>query len=140
LTHSHLLKKGEVVPGIGADEFVQRRRDLMEKVAPGGVVVLMGAKIQYSSQSASLSCSALSSSVALPSADACTLGPTDILLFLFSELLPFVSPDADLPVDPSYKFRQQTDFMYLTGFNEPDSALILRESLCAFTAGCHAGL
>lgn len=55
LTHSHLLKKGEVVPGIGADEFEQRRRDLMDKIAPGGVVVLMGAKIQYSSQSASLS-------------------------------------------------------------------------------------
>jgi hypothetical protein len=29
----------------------------------------------------------------------------------------------------SYKFRQASDFWYLTGFEEPDSALILGKSI-----------
>jgi intermediate cleaving peptidase 55 len=52
LTHPHLLAPDEVRPGLSAADFEDRRRRLVAKLAPGGIVVLLGAKIQYSSQSA----------------------------------------------------------------------------------------
>lgn len=32
------------------------------------------------------------------------------------------------PLSRSYKFRQASDFWYLTGFEEPDAALVLGQS------------
>lgn len=39
--------------------------------------------------------------------------------------------------DPSYKFRQNSDFWYLTGFAEPNSAVILGELNCGLCLGLY---
>ncbi|WVQ85581.1 hypothetical protein IAT38_007747 [Cryptococcus sp. DSM 104549] len=76
-THPHLLRPGELTPGVPAEEYERRRRALMEILGEGARVVCMGGTVRLMSQS------------------------------IF------------------YRFRQATDFYYLTGFHEPDATLVL---------------
>lgn len=50
-THSHLLKSGELTSGIQAAEYEIRRSMLMSGLEDGAVVVCLGARMIYSSQS-----------------------------------------------------------------------------------------
>ena len=45
-----------------------------------------------------------------------------------SALIIFASPEQTRSADSEYPFRQSSDFWYLTGFNEPEAALILIKS------------
>ncbi|KAI0302970.1 peptidase M24 [Russula brevipes] len=72
-SHPHLVKPGEVTPGIPASEYERRRRQLVDGLPDGSLVVCVAGHINY-------------------------------------------------------KFRQASDFWYLTGFEEPDSALILEKT------------
>jgi len=40
----------------------------------------------------------------------------------------FAAPEALRSADSDYPFRQNSDFWYLTGFNEPEAALVLVKS------------
>ncbi|XP_014252044.1 probable Xaa-Pro aminopeptidase 3 isoform X2 [Cimex lectularius] len=82
LTHPHLLKPNELVPGFTKKDFIERRDRLAEalvRLKPNGthLVLIPAAMTQY-----------------------------------MSDKIPYV-------------FRQNTDFRYLTGCLEPDSALLL---------------
>eukprot|EP01102_Stenamoeba_stenopodia_P010710 TRINITY_DN3257_c0_g1_i1.p1 TRINITY_DN3257_c0_g1~~TRINITY_DN3257_c0_g1_i1.p1 ORF type:complete len:542 (+),score=64.08 TRINITY_DN3257_c0_g1_i1:109-1626(+) len=79
LTHPHLMKPGELLPGISFEEFAKRRKALMDSLPSPAVVLLSGNSTQYMSN--------------------------------------------DIP----YLFRQDTDFLYLTGCQEPDSVMLLRK-------------
>lgn len=87
-THPHLLKEGEIVPGIRTDEIVNRRKNLMNKIA----------KSAYEKQNADTT-----QLIVIPSS-------TKVYM---SEHIPYV-------------FRQNTDFLYLTGCQEPDCILLLK--------------
>ncbi|ORX34207.1 putative X-Pro aminopeptidase [Kockovaella imperatae] len=76
-THPHLIREGELTPGITAQEYEDRRRKLMKALPEGSVVICMAGTVRLMSQS------------------------------IF------------------YKFRQATDFYYLSGFHEPDATLVL---------------
>ncbi|PCH41637.1 hypothetical protein WOLCODRAFT_100967 [Wolfiporia cocos MD-104 SS10] len=78
-SHPHLVKDGELTPGIHADEYESRRRALMEGLPPNSLVICAAAKVKYMS------------------------GRT-------------------------YKFRQGSDFLYLSGLLEPSAAFLLRSS------------
>ncbi|KAF2744605.1 metallopeptidase [Sporormia fimetaria CBS 119925] len=78
-THPHLLKAGEITPGITAQEYYNRRVKLAEKLPAGSVAVIVGADVQYRSGSV------------------------------------------------FYKFHQDPDFLYLTGFNEPDAVAVIEK-------------
>ncbi|KAF8485194.1 peptidase M24 [Russula ochroleuca] len=79
-SHTHLVNPGEVTPGIPASEYERRRRQLIDGLPDGSLVVCMAGHVKYMSGA------------------------------IF------------------YKFRQASDFWYLTGFEEPDSALILEKN------------
>ncbi|KAI0276899.1 peptidase M24 [Russula aff. rugulosa BPL654] len=79
-SHTHLVKQGEVTPGIPASEYERRRRQLVDGLPDGSLVVCVAGHVKYMSAA------------------------------IF------------------YKFRQASDFWYLTGFEEPDSALILEKN------------
>ncbi|XP_053577367.1 xaa-Pro aminopeptidase 3 [Bombina bombina] len=85
-THPHLLKPGEVTPGLTQTEYAVRRHKLM---------------------------SLIQTSPALGS------GTDHAVIFLSHPTLYMTS---DIP----FPFHQHTDFLYLCGFLEPDSILILR--------------
>ncbi|KAK4056602.1 aminopeptidase [Microbotryomycetes sp. JL221] len=76
-THPHLLQPGELTPGIQATEYEQRRRQLVEPLEQGAIVIVASARLKYATGK------------------------------IF------------------YKFRQDSNFWYLTGWEEPDSALVL---------------
>ncbi|KAI9466605.1 peptidase M24 [Lactarius psammicola] len=78
-SHPHLVKPGELTPGIPASEYERRRRQLVEGLPHGSLVVCVAGQVKYMSAG-------------------------------------------------NYKFRQASDFWYLTGFEEPDSALILEKT------------
>ncbi|KAH7912445.1 peptidase M24 [Hygrophoropsis aurantiaca] len=78
-SHPHLLKPNELTPGIPAEEYERRRKELMDSLPANSVVVSVAAPIKYMSASI-------------------------------------------------YKFRQASDFWYLTGFEEPDAAVILEKN------------
>ncbi|KAJ8681468.1 hypothetical protein QAD02_017255 [Eretmocerus hayati] len=82
-THPHLLKDGEITPGVQRNEFKSRRNRLMEKICKSGQ-------------------QAVNQLVVIPSASKVYM----------SDRIPYV-------------FRQNTDFLYLTGCQEPDSILLL---------------
>ncbi|XP_076285211.1 xaa-Pro aminopeptidase 3-like isoform X4 [Lasioglossum baleicum] len=86
ITHPHLLKKGEVVPGIQLNEFKNRRMKLMESIVSHG---------------------------SDPSVDKShvVIIPSSSKVYI-SEKIPYV-------------FRQNTDFLYFTGCQEPDSILVI---------------
>ncbi|KAG6001582.1 hypothetical protein E4U43_001293 [Claviceps pusilla] len=48
-THPHILKAGELTPGITAQEYANRRAALAHSMSEGGVAVLHAAPIQYKS-------------------------------------------------------------------------------------------
>ncbi|KAI9069540.1 hypothetical protein FKP32DRAFT_1671270 [Trametes sanguinea] len=78
-SHPHLLKANETTPGIPQEEYERRRRELMESLPDGSLVVCVAGQVKYMSGQ------------------------------IF------------------YKFRQSSDFWYLTGFEEPDAAVILEK-------------
>lgn len=48
-THPHMLKAGELTPGITAQEYADRRAALAHSMSDGGVAVLHAASVQYKS-------------------------------------------------------------------------------------------
>ncbi|KAL6304156.1 peptidase M24, structural domain-containing protein [Sparassis latifolia] len=79
-SHPHLMKPGEITPGIPAEEYERRRRALMDSLPDKSLVVCVAGQVKYMSGK------------------------------IF------------------YKFRQASDFWYLTGFAEPASALVLEKA------------
>jgi hypothetical protein len=49
-SHPHLLKRGELTPGIDSSEFETRRSRLMDSLPNSSIVVCIGANIKYMSQ------------------------------------------------------------------------------------------
>jgi len=96
ITHPHLLKFGEVLPGILLQEFKKRRSKLIESI-----VSEMRANNIYRQQI-----------VIIPAASTVYM----------SDKIPYV-------------FRQNTDFLYFSGYREPDSVLVLvcKENQSSFT-------
>lgn len=78
-THPHLLKHGELTPGITAIEYAERRAKLAKALPTGSVAVLAASDIKTRSGAV------------------------------------------------FYKFHQDPDFFYLTGFNEPDAVAIIEK-------------
>ncbi|KAF2635379.1 hypothetical protein P280DRAFT_194168 [Massarina eburnea CBS 473.64] len=78
-THPHLLKAGEVTPGITAQEYYDRRAKLAKALPKNSVAVLAASDVKYRSGAV------------------------------------------------FYKFHQDPDFLYLTGFNEPDALAIIEK-------------
>lgn len=98
-THPHLLKPGELTEGITSAEYESRRRRLMESLPDKSLVVLAGGRLQYSSQS---------------------------ILYALSRLFPALKVLTEYFLSSfSYKFRQTSDFFYLTGWLEQDAAVVL---------------
>ena len=87
LTHPHILKEGEVVPGIRLQEFKNRRSKLMERI-------LMNNKVGKS-----------------PNESHIVIIPSSSTVYM-SDKIPYV-------------FRQNSDFLYFSGCQEPDSVLLL---------------
>ena len=85
-THPHLLKQGEVTPGITQEEYQCRRTKLLNSAV-----------------------SAFSSVTSVK----------DHIIIIPSATKSYMT--SDIP----YPFRQNTDFLYLCGFQEPDSVLLL---------------
>ncbi|KAL2135056.1 hypothetical protein VTI74DRAFT_9976 [Chaetomium olivicolor] len=79
-THPHILKPGEVTPGITAQEYADRRAKLAFSLPENGVAVLPSAQIQYRSGAV------------------------------------------------FFPFRQESNFLYLTGFSEPESLAVIRKT------------
>lgn len=79
-THPHLLKAGEVTPGISAQEYYNRRVKLAKALPPNSIAVLAASDLKYRSGAV------------------------------------------------FYKFHQDPDFLYLTGFNEPDALAIIEKT------------
>jgi len=77
-THPHLLKAGEITPGISAQEYADRRSKLAAKLPENGVAILASANTKWRTGSA------------------------------------------------FYEFRQDSNFLYLTGFNEPESVAVIQ--------------
>lgn len=89
-THPHLLKSGELLPGIQIEEFQERRRKFIDLIITD-VLKTYGQPMQ--------------TIVIIPSA-------TKLYM---TEKIP-------------YLFRQNTDFLYLSGCMEPDTALVFTGS------------
>ncbi|XDG06138.1 hypothetical protein ABKA04_005753 [Annulohypoxylon sp. FPYF3050] len=79
-THPHLLKPGELTPGITAQEYHERRTNLINTLPPNSAVLLPSATIHYRSGAV------------------------------------------------FYPFRQESNFLYLTGFSEPESLAVLTKT------------
>ncbi|KAI1422436.1 peptidase M24, structural domain-containing protein [Xylaria sp. FL1777] len=79
-THPHLLKRGELTPGITAKEYHERRAALCSVLPTDSAVVLRSADLLYRSGAV------------------------------------------------FHAFRQETNFLYLTGFSEPESLAVLRKT------------
>ncbi|TFY58282.1 hypothetical protein EVJ58_g6513 [Rhodofomes roseus] len=94
-SHPHLLKNGELTPGITSQEYETRRRALMDSLPPHSAVICAAAQVKYMSG------------------------------HLVSPPIPPV--ERPLIHRPSYKFRQDSDFWYLTGFEEPGAAFIMEK-------------
>ncbi|KAL2266193.1 hypothetical protein VTJ83DRAFT_5545 [Remersonia thermophila] len=79
-THPHILKPGEVTPGITAQEYADRRAKLAFSLPDGAVAVLPSAAVQYRSGAV------------------------------------------------FWPFRQESNFLWLTGFSEPQSLAVIRKT------------
>ncbi|KAI2633322.1 peptidase M24, structural domain-containing protein [Xylaria nigripes] len=79
-THPHLLKPGELTPGITAQEYHERRSALCSTLTANSAVILCSAELKYRSGAV------------------------------------------------FHAFRQESNFLYLTGFSEPDSLAVLRKT------------
>ncbi|KAF9932149.1 hypothetical protein FBU30_008836 [Linnemannia zychae] len=80
MTHPHLMKEGEITPGLTALEYEIRRTSLMQSLPKGSIVISTSYRTRFMTNN------------------------------IF------------------YPFHQHTDFYYLCGFNEPDSALVLEKN------------
>ncbi|KAK2744254.1 hypothetical protein FQN57_004339 [Myotisia sp. PD_48] len=76
-THPHLLKAGELTPGITALEYFHRRSNLASKLPKNAIAIVKASEVKYKSKSV------------------------------------------------FYKYHQDPDFFYLTGFNEPSALAII---------------
>lgn len=85
MTHPHLIKHGEVVPGISLQELKRRRSKLVEKIVQENRAKSKAQQI-----------------VVIPA-----------------------SPKVYMSDKIPYVFRQNTDFLYFSGCQEPDSILVL---------------
>ncbi|KAL7790443.1 peptidase M24, structural domain-containing protein [Trichoderma ceciliae] len=79
-THPHILKAGELTPGISAQEYADRRAAIADAMPEGGVAVLHAASLQYKSGAV------------------------------------------------FYPYRQETNFLWLTGWEEPDAMAIIERT------------
>ncbi|KAI0514943.1 peptidase M24, structural domain-containing protein [Xylaria bambusicola] len=79
-THPHLLKSGELTPGITAQEYHERRAALCALLPENSAVILRAADLKYRSGAV------------------------------------------------FHAFRQESNFLYLTGFSEPESLVVLRKT------------
>ncbi|KAI1758194.1 peptidase M24, structural domain-containing protein [Xylaria castorea] len=79
-THPHLLKPGELTPGITAQEYHERRSALCALLPANSAVILPAADVKYRSGAV------------------------------------------------FHAFRQESNFLYLTGFSEPESLAVLRKT------------
>ncbi|KAI0863885.1 peptidase M24, structural domain-containing protein [Xylaria cubensis] len=79
-THPHLLKPGELTPGITAQEYHERRSVLCALLPANSAVILRAADVKYRSGAV------------------------------------------------FHAFRQESNFLYLTGFSEPESLAVLRKT------------
>ncbi|KAK2031446.1 metallopeptidase family M24 [Colletotrichum zoysiae] len=79
-THPHILKAGEITPGITAQEYWERRARLAEKLPDNGVAVLAAADLKYRSGAV------------------------------------------------FFPYRQESNFLYLTGWNESDSVAVIQKT------------
>ncbi|TRX95595.1 hypothetical protein FHL15_003553 [Xylaria flabelliformis] len=79
-THPHLLKPGELTPGITAEEYYERRFALCTLLPANSAVILPAADLKYRSGAV------------------------------------------------FHAFRQESNFLYLTGFSEPESLAVLRKT------------
>lgn len=85
MTHPHLIKRGEVLPGVSLQELKRRRSKLVESVTANAKNVAGRQQI-----------------VVIPASSKVYM----------SDKIPYV-------------FRQNTDFLYFSGCQEPDSVLVL---------------
>ncbi|EAS35841.1 xaa-Pro dipeptidase app [Coccidioides immitis RS] len=76
-THPHILKAGELTPGITALEYAHRRAKLAAKLPKDAVAIIKAADVKYKSKSV------------------------------------------------FYEYHQDSDFFYLTGFNEPGALAVI---------------
>ncbi len=76
-THPHLLKAGELTPGITALEYAQRRSKLAAKLPKNAIAIVAASDVKYRSGAV------------------------------------------------FYDFHQDSNFFYLTGFNEPDAVAVI---------------
>lgn len=76
-THPHLLRPGELTPGITAQEYANRRTSLAQKLPKGAVAIVAAAELVQRTGSC------------------------------------------------FYEFHQDPDFLYLTGFNEPEALAVI---------------
>ncbi|KAI6353732.1 hypothetical protein MCOR25_008903 [Pyricularia grisea] len=79
-THPHLLKAGELTPGISAQEYYDRRQNLAALLPENGIAILVSAELRYRSGAV------------------------------------------------FFPFRQDSNFLYLTGFAEQDAVAVIRKT------------
>ncbi|CZT46123.1 related to E.coli X-Pro aminopeptidase II [Rhynchosporium secalis] len=79
-THPHLLRAGEITPGITAQEYANRRAKLAASLPPNGVAILASSNTKYRSGAV------------------------------------------------FYEFHQEPNFLYLTGFNEPEAVAVIQRA------------
>ncbi|CAK7198544.1 aminopeptidase [Sporothrix eucalyptigena] len=79
-THPHILKAGELTPGITAQEYYDRRVALAAALPADSAAILRASDVKYRSGAV------------------------------------------------FFPFRQESDFFYLTGFNEPDAVAVIRKT------------
>ncbi|KAL6882768.1 peptidase M24, structural domain-containing protein [Trichoderma longibrachiatum] len=79
-THPHILKAGEITPGISAQEYADRRAALAHALPAGSIAILHAAPLQYKSGAV------------------------------------------------FHPYRQETNFLYLTGWDEPDAVAVIEKT------------
>jgi len=77
-THPHLLRPGEITPGITAQEYADRRAKLAASLPANGIAILASSNTKYRSGAV------------------------------------------------FYEFHQEPNFLYLTGFNEPEAVAVIQ--------------
>ncbi|KAL3422028.1 metallopeptidase family M24 [Phlyctema vagabunda] len=79
-THPHLLRAGEITPGISAQEYADRRSRLAAELADNGIAIIVASDTKWRSGAV------------------------------------------------FYEFHQDPNFLYLTGFNEPEAVAVIRKT------------
>ncbi|KAK0385219.1 hypothetical protein NLU13_7696 [Sarocladium strictum] len=79
-THPHILRAGELTPGITAQEYADRRAALAHSLTDGSIAILHAAPLAYKSGAV------------------------------------------------FHQYRQESNFLYLTGWNEPEAVAVIRKT------------